>query len=102
MSQTFSPKANSASFSPRWKLALKSKTGAREGELIVFATDSHAIVNKVLGGLRVWFRDKLDLADKDMMAFAWVVDSPFFAWNEETKIWESEHHPFTMPKRSEE
>ena len=78
--------------------ALKSKTGAREGELIVFATDSHAIVNKVLGGLRVWFRDKLDLADKDMMAFAWVVDFPFFAWNEETKIWESEHHPFTMPK----
>ena len=78
--------------------ALKSKTGAREGELIVFATDSHAIVKKVLGGLRVWFRDKLDLADKDMMAFAWVVDFPFFAWNEETKIWESEHHPFTMPK----
>ena len=78
--------------------ALKSKTEAREGELIVFATDSHAIVNKVLGGLRVWFRDKLDLADKDMMAFAWVVDFPFFAWNEETKIWESEHHPFTMPK----
>jgi aspartyl-tRNA synthetase len=33
-----------------------------------------------------------------MMAFAWVVDFPFFAWNEENKAWESEHHPFTMPK----
>jgi aspartyl-tRNA synthetase len=78
--------------------SLKSKTGAKEGDLIVFATDARAVVNKVLGGLRLWFRDKLDLADKNMMAFAWVVDFPFFAYNEENKAWESEHHPFTMPK----
>jgi len=78
--------------------ALKSKTGAGVGDLIVFATDERKIVNKVLGGLRLWFRDKLDLADKNMMAFAWVVDFPFFAFNEETQAWESEHHPFTMPK----
>ncbi len=81
--------------------ALKSKTGAGVGDLIVFATDTKAIANKVLGGLRLWFRDKLDLADKDMMAFAWVVDFPFFAYNEEEKKWESEHHPFTMPKLSD-
>ncbi|MEP7133338.1 MAG: aspartate--tRNA ligase [Chloroflexota bacterium] len=78
--------------------ALKSKTGAGVGDLIVFATDTKVIANKTLGGLRLWFRDKLDLADKDMMAFAWVLDFPFFAYNEETKTWESEHHPFTMPK----
>ena len=78
--------------------ALKAKTGAGIGDLIVFATDERKVVNKVLGGLRLWFRDKLDLADKNMMAFAWVVDFPFFAYNEETKAWESEHHPFTMPK----
>jgi aspartyl-tRNA synthetase len=78
--------------------SLKSKTGAGIGDLIIFATDERKVVNKVLGGLRLWFRDKLDLADKNMMAFAWVVDFPFFAWNEENKAWESEHHPFTMPK----
>jgi aspartyl-tRNA synthetase len=77
---------------------LKSKTGAGVGDLIVFATDTKATANKTLGGLRLWFRDKLDLADKDMMAFAWVLDFPFFAYNEEAKTWESEHHPFTMPK----
>jgi len=81
--------------------ALKSKTGAGVGDLIVFATDAKAVANKTLGGLRLWFRDKLDLADKDMMAFAWVVDFPFFAFNEETQTWESEHHPFTMPKLSD-
>ena len=81
--------------------ALKSKTGAGIGDLILFATDKKATANKVLGGLRVWFRDHLKLADKDMMAFAWVVDFPFFAFNEETQTWESEHHPFTMPKLSD-
>jgi len=81
--------------------ALKSKTGAGIGDLIVFATDTRVIANKVLGGLRVWFRDHLELADETMMAFAWVVDFPFFAYNEEEKKWESEHHPFTMPKMSD-
>ncbi len=81
--------------------ALKSKTGAEVGDLIVFATDEIAIANKVLGGLRLWFRDQLELADESMMAFAWVVDFPFFAFNEETQTWESEHHPFTMPKMSD-
>jgi aspartyl-tRNA synthetase len=78
--------------------ALKEKSGAGIGDLIVFSSDARAVVNKTLGGLRLWFRDKLDLADKTMMAFAWVVDFPFFAFNEETQTWESEHHPFTMPK----
>ena len=92
-------KGSAAKFvTPEEVEALKSKTGAGVGDLIVFASDARALANKVLGGLRLWFRDKLDLADKDMMAFAWVVDFPFFAFNEETQSWESEHHPFTMPK----
>jgi aspartyl-tRNA synthetase len=78
--------------------AVKSKVGAQGGDLILFAADERAIVNKVLGGLRVIFRDRLDLADPDLMAFAWVVDFPMFAWNEEEKKWDTEHHPFTMPQ----
>jgi aspartyl-tRNA synthetase len=78
--------------------AVKAKVEAKEGDLILFAADERAVVNKVLGGLRVVLRDKLDLADPDMMAFAWVVDFPMFAWNEEEKKWDAEHHPFTMPQ----
>jgi aspartyl-tRNA synthetase len=78
--------------------AVKSRVGAQVGDLILFAADSRAVVNKVLGGLRVIFRDKLDLADENLMAFAWVVDFPMFAWNEEEKKWDAEHHPFTMPQ----
>ena len=78
--------------------SVKSKTGAKEGDLILFAADQGAIVNKVLGGLRLIFRDRLDLADANLMAFAWVVDFPMFAWNEEEQKWDAEHHPFTMPQ----
>jgi aspartyl-tRNA synthetase len=78
--------------------AVKSRVGAREGDLILFAADQRAVVNKVLGGLRLIFRDKLGLADPNIMAFAWVVDFPMFAWNEEEQKWDAEHHPFTMPQ----
>ncbi|MFZ5880362.1 MAG: aspartate--tRNA ligase [Chloroflexota bacterium] len=78
--------------------ALKSRLNIKDGDLILFAADARAVVNKVLGGLRLIFRDKLDLADKDTMAFAWVVDFPMFAWNEEDQRWDAEHHPFTMPQ----
>jgi aspartyl-tRNA synthetase len=77
---------------------VKSKVGAKQGDLILFAADQRGVVNKVLGGLRLAFRDKLNLADKDTMAFAWVVDFPMFEWNEEEKKWDAAHHPFTMPK----
>ena len=93
------PKGTAAKFvTPEEAEAVQSRVGAKVGDLILFAADARAVVNKVLGGLRLVFRDKLHLADKDVMAFAWVVDFPMFAWNEEEKRWDAEHHPFTMPQ----
>ncbi|HEY9527624.1 MAG TPA: aspartate--tRNA ligase [Anaerolineales bacterium] len=83
---------------PEEAQAVLSKTEAKEGDLILFAADALAVVNKVLGGLRLIFRDRLDLADPNLMAFAWVVDFPMFAWKEEEQKWDAEHHPFTMPQ----
>jgi aspartyl-tRNA synthetase len=92
-------KGSAAKFiQPEEAEAVKSRTGAKEGDLILFAADQRAIVNKVLGGLRLVFRDRLKLADPNLMAFAWVVDFPMFAWNEEEQKWDAEHHPFTMPQ----
>ena len=78
--------------------AVKSKTGAGVGDLILFAADARPVVNKVLGGLRLILRDELNLTDENVMAFAWIVDFPMFAWNEEEQRWDAEHHPFTMPQ----
>ena len=78
--------------------AIVARAGAQEGDLILFAADQRAVVNKVLGGLRLIFRDRLELANENLLAFAWVVDFPMFAWNEEEGKWGAEHHPFTMPQ----
>jgi len=78
--------------------ALQARTGAKEGDLILFVADQKAVTNKTLSALRLLFRDRLNLAEKDLMAFAWVVDFPMFEWNEEEKKWDAAHHPFTMPK----
>jgi aspartyl-tRNA synthetase len=45
------------------------------------------------------FRDRLNLAASDLMAFGWVVDFPMFEWNASENRWDAAHHPFTMPKR---
>jgi aspartyl-tRNA synthetase len=92
-------KGTAAKFvTPEEAEAVKSRTGVTDGDLILFAADQRAVVNKVLGGLRLIFRDRLKLADPNLMAFAWVVDFPMFAWNAEEQKWDTEHHPFTMPQ----
>ncbi len=78
--------------------ALSACTGATTGDLLLFAADQDKVVNKVLSALRTWFRDALNLADKDTLAFAWIVDFPMFDWNEEQHKWDAAHHPFTMPR----
>lgn len=78
--------------------ALQALTGAKTGDLVLFVADAREVANKTLGALRLLFRDRLKLADKDVLAFAWVVDFPMFEWNEEEKKWDAAHHPFTMPK----
>jgi len=83
---------------PEEAAALQARTGAKPGDLILIVADTLVVANKTLGALRLVFRDRLNLADKNIMAFAWVVDFPMFEWNAEDKKWDAAHHPFTMPK----
>ncbi len=93
------PKGSAVKFIHEIEIAELCKlTGAKTGDLILFVADQTATVNKVLGALRLWFRDTLKLADQNVMAFAWVLDFPMFEWNEEYKKWDAAHHPFTMPR----
>jgi aspartyl-tRNA synthetase len=92
-------KGSAAKFISETELSgLLERTGAVTGDLLLFVADSPKMVHKILGALRLWFRDALQLADKDMMAFAWVLDFPMFEWNEENQKWDAAHHMFTMPR----
>ncbi len=92
-------KGSAAKFVSEAELAALVKlTNAVNGDLLLFVADSVKVVHKVLGTLRLWFRDVLKLADPDVMAFAWVLDFPMFEWNEESQKWDAAHHMFTMPR----
>jgi aspartyl-tRNA synthetase len=78
--------------------AIRSKTGADTGDLVLFVADQKAVANKCLSAMRILFRDRLNLADPDILAFAFVLDFPMFEWKEDEKKWDAAHHPFTMPK----
>jgi aspartyl-tRNA synthetase len=80
--------------------ALADRAGAQAGDLVTIVADTPQVVAASLGALRAEMGRRLDLADPEMLAFAWVVDFPLFEWDEETGRWDAVHHPFTMPKQA--
>jgi aspartyl-tRNA synthetase len=81
--------------------ALIERVGARAGDLVLLVADKPKIVADALGALRVHLGQQLNLAPRDLLAFAWIVDFPLFEWNAETQRWDATHHPFTSPKPSD-
>ncbi len=77
---------------------IKEKTGAEDGDTIFFGADKREVVNKVLGRLRNEFADFFNLKDENKVALAWVVDFPFYEFDEKNKKVDFGHNPFSMPK----
>ncbi|MBW2998390.1 aspartate--tRNA ligase, partial [Candidatus Woesearchaeota archaeon] len=74
------------------------KTGAKPGSVLMFIADTKKKTNFVLSRLRNKLADDLELYNKKDFEFCWIYDFPLFAWNEDDKRWEPEHHIFSMPK----
>jgi aspartyl-tRNA synthetase len=74
------------------------KTGAKDGDAIFFGADSIGVVNRVLGVLRSEFADRFGLKDPNVVAALWVVDFPFYEWDDKTNKLDFGHNPFSMPK----
>ncbi len=77
---------------------IKEETGAEDGDAIFFGADKREIVNKVLGRLRNEFADFFNLKDENKVALAWVVDFPFYEFDEKNNKVDFGHNPFSMPK----
>jgi len=72
--------------------------GANMGDLLLIIAGKPKIVDMVLDELRREMGHRLKLADPNVLAFAFIVDFPLLARNEEMGQWESMHHPFTAPR----
>ncbi|MBM3943434.1 MAG: aspartate--tRNA ligase [SAR202 cluster bacterium] len=85
-----------------WTRRLAERMGARPGDMILLMAGPSKQCNQWLSTLRNQMGQKLGLADPNLLAFAFVTGFPLFEWNEETKRWDSAHHPFTAPATGEE
>lgn len=78
--------------------AIQEKTGAQDGDAVFFGADERDKVNKVLGVMRIAFADALDLKDSRKVALCWIVDFPFYEWDEKNNKLDFGHNPFSMPR----
>ena len=73
------------------------RSGAKDGDLIVFAADSAETVAQTFGALRVQLATDLELIPEDTgLRFLWVVNFPMFGLDERRRL-TGLHHPFTAP-----
>ncbi|ULO08746.1 aspartate--tRNA ligase [Paenibacillus sp. 19GGS1-52] len=85
-------------FSEEEIAAVKERTGAEEGDLLLFSADNKKVVADVLGALRLKIGRQLGLIDDSVFKFAWVTDFPLLGYDEDQKRYVAEHHPFTRPR----
>ena len=78
--------------------SIQQKTGAADGDAVFFGADTRPVVNAVLGRLRNEFAAHFNLKKSDEVALAWIIDFPFYEWDDRGKKLDFGHNPFSMPK----
>lgn len=84
-------------FSPEELAAIRAAFDAQVGDMLMIIADQAEVANEALDWLRREMGRRLGLIDEQAWAPLWVYDFPLFAWNEDEKRWDAEHHPFCMP-----
>jgi len=78
---------------------LAKHCGAKDGDLIFLVAAPWRTACEALGLVRIKVAEKLNLKDKGLAAFAWIVDFPMYEYSEleEGRI-DFGHNPFSMPQ----
>ncbi|HEY0583823.1 MAG TPA: aspartate--tRNA ligase [Chloroflexota bacterium] len=77
--------------------ALWARLEAKDGDLVLLVADTLDVARGSLGALRRELAKRLDLIPTDVMAWAFVVEFPWFEKDEASGKLTFMHHPFTMP-----
>ena len=80
------------------KKALCERMGAEDGDALFFGAGPRPETNSLMGKVRTYLAGQLDLIDKDLVTFCWIVDFPMYEWNEDENKVDFSHNPFSMPQ----
>ncbi|OPB31732.1 aspartyl-tRNA synthetase [Bartonella sp. AR 15-3] len=78
--------------------AIRMQLGLESGDACFFVAGDPKKFASFSGAARTRIGEELGLIDRDCFSFAWIVDFPFFEWNEEEKKLDFAHNPFSMPQ----
>jgi aspartyl-tRNA synthetase len=78
--------------------ALAERGGVGVGDVLFFVCDTREKATRISGEIRLRLARELDLAEKNVYRFCWVVDFPMFEIDPETQKIVFSHNPFSMPQ----
>jgi aspartyl-tRNA synthetase len=78
--------------------SLQTRCKASTGDAIFFLCDKAPIASKLAGLMRTKLGEEMDLIEKGVFKFVWIVDFPMYERNDETGQIEFSHNPFSMPQ----
>ena len=77
--------------------SLTEKLELCSNDCIFFVADNGEKAQKIAGGIRIELGKQLDLLEKDIYKFCWIVDFPMYELSDEGTI-DFCHNPFSMPQ----
>ncbi|MCX5570579.1 aspartate--tRNA ligase [Kaistia nematophila] len=78
--------------------AVRVQLGLDDGDAVFFVAGDPQKFYKFAGDARTRVGTDLNLVDKDRFELCWIVDFPFYEWDDETKTLDFAHNPFSMPQ----
>ena len=79
------------------ELARLAKLGLKDGDSVFFVCDKLARAQKFAGLVRTKLATDLDMIEKDIFKFAFIIDFPFYEVDEATGKLDFAHNPFSLP-----
>ena len=73
------------------------KLGAKNGDSIFFVADEFKTAQKIAGLVRIELGNRLDLIEKNVYKFCFIVDFPMYELSDEGTT-DFNHNPFSMPQ----
>ena len=78
--------------------AIRLQLGLELGDAVFFAAGDPDKFASFAGEARTKAAEDNNLINEDAFELCWIVDFPFYEWDEENKKVEFGHNPFSMPK----
>ena len=77
---------------------LVATAGLKAGDAVFFSSGAELAAAKLAGQVRTHLGNELKLLEEGVFKFLWVVDFPYFEYDEDEKKIIFSHNPFSMPQ----